>query len=129
MKVKAISKETGKEISLKKQRDVTSYILNPIMSQYIFVSPIMNRTLELYKDEPIIPHIMTESERRKLKENPDYVNDIPKFDVPGYDRVVSNERFERKMISEFYHLLISGDLEIVKFVNNSHPTIQIICEE
>lgn len=88
----------------------------------------MNRTLELYKDEPIIPHEITELERKKLKENPDYINDIPKFDVPGYDRIVSNERFERKMISEFYHLLISGVPDIVAFVNNNHPTIQIICE-
>lgn len=129
MKVRAVSKETGQEISLERQRDVTSYILNPIMSKYIFISPIMNRALELYKDVPLTPHIMTKSEKKKLKENPDYINDIPRFDVPGFDKDVSNERFERKMILEFYNLLMAGDSRTVSFINNNHPSIQIICEE
>lgn len=110
------------DISSMSRREFMSLVYSPIALTYqLFYSKIMLDALEYYKDAPLVEHKITESEKRKLKENPDYALDIPKYEIEGYDDFVSNERLERRISTEFYTRFMTGDRKLVEMVNEHHP--------
>ena len=67
---------------------------------------------------------MTDVEKRKVAKNPDAINDIPKWEIKGYDEFVSNERLDRRISTEFYARFMTGDKKIVEIINNYHPILK-----
>lgn len=120
-----IHRENGKEIQLVNRRDIMAMVYSPIAIIYqLNYSKIMQEAIEYYKDVPLTEHEITESEKRKLAENPDYALDIPKWEIKGYDDFVSNERLERRLTAEFYGRFMSGDRELIKMINAFHPVFK-----
>ena len=87
-------------------------------------SKIMQDAIEYYKDVPLTEHVMTDVEKRKVAKNPDAINDIPKWEIKGYDEFVSNERLDRRISTEFYARFMTGDKKIVEIINNYHPILR-----
>lgn len=122
-------RNTGHTLNIRNKRDIIYKVYSSVSTLWNLYSPFMGYTLEKYKDVPITEHKMTDSERRKLKNNPDYINDIPKYEVRGYDKEVSNSRMDRMLSLEFYFLFLDGSKTVIDFINKFHPDFYVELEE
>ena len=122
--IELFERNTGKKLDITEmsRREFMSLVYSPVNLQYqLFYSKMILDALEYYRDAPLVEHKITESEKRKLAENPDYAMDIPKYEVEGYDAFVSNERLERQISTEFYTRFMTGDRKLIELINKYHP--------
>ena len=123
--VRVFRRDTGKEVTFDDRRSFSSVVYAPIMTVYqVVYSKIIQEAIEYYKDVPLTEHVMTDGEKRKVEKNPDAINDIPKWEIKGYDEFVSNERLDRRISTEFYARFMTGDKKIVEIINNYHPILK-----
>lgn len=122
-------RETNEIIEIKGRKDAIVLLYSPIASFYSLVSPKVGQILEKYKNRPLVKHKITNLEKKKLAQNPDYINDIPKYEIKGYDKEVSKSRLDRELATEFYNLFQSGNEIIVKFINKFHPEYKAYIQE
>lgn len=128
---KIIIKErsTDNIVVIKGKRDFASRVYSPVSPLWSIFSPMIGRVMKKYENMPITKHKITEVEKRRLEKNPDYINDIPKYEVKGYDRVVSNSRMDNRLSEEFYSLFYDMDEIVIKFINKFHPDYYVVKEE
>ena len=88
----------------------------------------MSELLEKYKDEKLVPYKMTESDKKKLKNNPDYIEDIPRYYVPGYDKAVSNWKLDGILAQEFYSRFMNNDPTLVHVTNLWNETYKLVLD-
>lgn len=129
MKVIVKERTTGNIIDFVDKKDFVCKIYSPISPFWSLFSPMIGELTEKYKDVPITEHKMTEVEKRKLEKNPDYINDIPKYEVKGYDKAVSNSRMDQYLAKEFCSLFNNGDETVIKFVNKFNPDFYVVKED
>lgn len=123
------NRNTGHIINIRNKRDLIYKVYSSVSTLWNLYSPFMGQILEKYKNVPITKHEMTESEKRKLENNPDYANDIPKYEVKGYDREVSNSRIDKMLSLEFYLLFLDNSKTVIDFINKFHPDFYAELEE
>lgn len=128
-KIVVKERNTKNIVEIDNKRDFVSKVYSPISPLWSLFSPMIGKLMEKYKNTPITKHKMTEVEKRKLEKNPDYINDIPKYEVKGYDRAVSNSRMDRYLSDEFYSLFCNADETVIKFVNKFHPDYYVVKED
>lgn len=128
-KIVVKERNTKNIVEIDNKRDFVSKVYSPISHLWSLFSPMIGELMEKYKNIPITKHKMTEVEKRKLEKNPDYINDIPKYEVKGYDRAVSNSRMDRYLSDEFYSLFYNADETVIKFVNKFHPDYYVVKED
>lgn len=142
--MKVIDRLTGKEVILfnrekwlslgwskeqadKKERSIIiSTFYTPYYYNYLDFSPFMNRVLKKYKDAPLLPYIPTDYERECIKKDPSYIDLIPRFYVPGYDRAIGSDRVDTRLKVEFYSGWKNEEDFVLKFVNSTNPQYRIV---
>ena len=118
------SGKTEEEILDSAKRAICGILYTPFGNSYLNYSTKMHELESKYAKEiktGPIPYKMTEHDKKELAKNPDYINDIPKLYIPGYDKAVSTSHFDTELVNEFYTRLCDDDPEIIKFVNNVNP--------
>lgn len=118
-KIKIVAKATGKEVEFKSSRKLFSELYSPYMEDYLDYSDVFVSILKRFQDAPLVKYRLTESDKKRIEKNPDAINDIPRYYVPGYDRSVGEE-FCAKMRREFYTKFMSGSKVIVRFINDTN---------
>ena len=124
--MKIINKETGRERIFETRQQVLLNLLAPIKDEFSLVSRTYKDILEKYKDVPLTPYKMTESDLRKIASDPDYIMDIPKFHVKGFDEEVSSTRFDQRICDEFYERFERKDIKLYNWINENNPTYKIV---
>lgn len=123
--MKIINKETGRERIFETRQQVLLNLLAPIKDEFSLVSRTYKDILEKYKDVPLTPYKMTESDLKKIASDPDYIMDIPKFHVKGFDEEVSSTKFDQKICDEFYERFSNQDKKLFVWINKNNPTFKI----
>ncbi len=119
MKLK--DRHTDEAVIFKSKQSILKLVLQPVYTQYMLVSKQLNRLIDEYKDEPLVPYVMTEVDKRKLEENPDYINDIPTLYIKGYDKAVSSKFFEQDLNAEFLDDFFYNEQKLKNIINTYHP--------
>ena len=122
--MKIFNKKTNDEILIPNRRAFAQYVYTDINFMYGFISPILAEISERYKDEELREHLITAVESRKIMENPDYIHDIPKMEVSGYDEEVSATRLDRQIGEEAYNAFLNNDTKLLNLINKCHPTVK-----
>lgn len=122
-----INRFTQEEIVYDTERDFLTDVYFPISGFYIKYSNKLNKLIEDTKNEPLLPYVMTENDKRRLAENPLYINCIPRFTITGYDKRVSNSRFDTALRKEFLARCNRNEGDVINFINEYHPSIIAIC--
>ena len=131
LKLPSISALVASGVSIKNAqqrhyRAVLRAVYSPIL--YPIYSTKMSEFLEKYKDEKLVPYKMTESDKKKLKNNPDYIEDIPRYYVPGYDKAVSNWKLDGILAQEFYSRFMNNDPTLVHVTNLWNETYKLVLD-
>lgn len=129
MRIVTIKRDIDKVVDMEGRNRVIKTILAPIKDEFSYISNTVNQLIEKYKDVPLMPYIMTDVDRRRLEKNPDYIEDIPTWYVPGYDRAVNDARLEGKISNEFWIRWCNCDKALVRWLNRYCDEFRFYIEE
>ena len=115
-----------KKASLKHYKAVLRAVYCPTL--YAIYSTKMADYLEKYKDEKLVPYELTEMDKKKLKNNPDYIEDIPRYYIPGYDKAVSNWKLDGILAQEFYSRFMKNDPTLVQCANTWNEDYYLVLD-
>ena len=111
---------TKKVVKMESRRKIMRLLFSPYSEQYVDYCEYFKSIIKKYRNEPLVEYKLTDADRRELERNPDYINDIPRYIVKGYDTAVGGG-FDGRARDEFYQRFQNADKEIVKFINNVNP--------
>ena len=106
-----------------------TYVLlcNPCYGKWMDVSEEYNKVIEKYRGKAkLVKYTPTVYDLEQLKVNPDHINDMPRWYVPGLDRALSSDELERRMKTEFVSRYDAEDPVIISMVNNYNRTYKIV---
>lgn len=139
--MKIINRETGEEVKIPKVSEMVASgmsvkdaqlrhkknVLRYIYDGNVFFnySYAFDNLLKKYGNKKLIPYEMTESQKSRVKNNPNVMLDIPTYYVKGYDKAVSDIKFDTMLATEFYSRFIKGDTSLIPVVNNWNPNYML----
>lgn len=131
LKLPSISELVAGGMSIKKASDkhykaVLRAVYCPTL--YSIYSIKMADYLKKYKNEKLIPYKLTEKDKKKLKNNSDYIEDIPRYYVPGYDKAVSNWKLDGILAQEFYSRFMKNDPALVECANTWNKDYYLVLD-
>lgn len=106
-----------------------TYVLlcNPCYGKWMDVSEEYNKVIDKYRGKAkLVKYVPTVYDLEQLKVNPDHINDMPRWYVPGLDRALSSDELERRMKTEFVSRYDAEDPEIISMVNKYNRTYKIV---
>ena len=106
-----------------------TYVLlcNPCYGKWMDVSEEYNKVIDKYRGKAkLVKYTPTVYDLEQLKVNPDHINDMPRWYVPGLDRALSSDELERRMKTEFVSRYDAEDPVIISMVNNYNRTYKIV---
>lgn len=106
-----------------------TYVLlcNPCYGKWMDVSEEYNKVIEKYRGKAkLVKYTPTVYDLEQLKVNPDHINDIPRWYVPGLDRALSSDELERRMKTEFVSRYDAEDPVIISMVNKYNRAYKIV---
>lgn len=106
-----------------------TYVLlcNPCYGKWMDVSEEYNKVINKYREKAkLVKYVPTVYDLEQLKVNPDHINDMPRWYVPGLDRALSSDELERRMKTEFVSRYDAEDPEIISMVNKYNRTYKIV---
>lgn len=106
-----------------------TYVLlcNPCYGKWMDVSEEYNKVINKYRGKAkLVKYVPTVYDLEQLKVNPDHINDMPRWYVPGLDRALSSDELERRMKTEFVSRYDAEDPEIISMVNKYNRTYKIV---
>lgn len=143
--LKVYSRSTGEEMAVniedimrveKKtyaQAEATHYqrtyvlLCNPCYGKWMDVSEEYNKVIDKYRGKAkLVKYTPTVYDLEQLKVNPDHINDMPRWYVPGLDRALSSDELERRMKTEFVSRYDAEDPEIISMVNKYNRSYKIV---
>ena len=143
--LKVYSRSTGEEMAVniedimrveKKtytQAEATHYqrtyvlLCNPCYGKWMDVSDEYNKVIEKYRGKAkLVKYTPTVYDLEQLKVNPDHINDMPRWYVPGLDRALSSDELERRMKTEFVSRYDAEDPAIISMVNKYNRAYKIV---
>ena len=74
----------------------------------------------------LVKYTPTVYDLEQLKVNPDHINDMPRWYVPGLDRALSSDELERRMKTEFVSRYDAEDPAIISMVNKYNRAYKIV---
>ena len=102
-------------------------LCNPCYGKWMDISKEYNKVIEKYrKKAKLVKYKPTLYDLEQLKVNPDHINDMPRWYVPGLDRALSSDELERRMKAEFVSRYDAEDPEIISMVNSCNRTYKIV---
>lgn len=143
--LKVYSRSTGEEMAVniedimrveKKtyaQAEATHYqrtyvlLCNPCYGKWMDVSEEYNKVIDKYRGKAkLVKYTTTVYDLEQLKVNPDHINDMPRWYVPGLDRALSSDELERRMKTEFVSRYDAEDPAIISMVNKYNRSYKIV---
>lgn len=143
--LKVYSRSTGEEMAVniedimrveKKtytQAEATHYrrtyvlLCNPCYGKWMDISEEYNKVIEKYRGKAkLVKYTPTVYDLEQLKVNPDHINDMPRWYVPGLDRALSSDELERRMKTEFVSRYDAEDPAIISMVNKYNRAYKIV---
>lgn len=124
-----IERNTGRVMNFKTRKSVMVNMLSPIMDEFSIISHTFNDIVEKYKDAEVVKYEPTKYDIKRMAEDPEYILDMPRYYIPGFDKEVTGTIFEQKIRNEFYERWTSGDVEIYNFINKYHPDFKVVVEK
>lgn len=115
-----------KDAQQKHYKAVLRAVYSPIL--YPIYSTKMSELIEEYKDTKLVPYKMTDTDKKRLKNDPGYIEDIPKWYVPGYDKAVSNWKLDGILAQEFYARFMNNDPTLVHVANLWNETYKLVLD-
>lgn len=106
-----------------------TYVLlcNPCYGKWMDVSEEYNKVIEKYRGKAkLVKYTPTVYDLEQLKVNPDHINDMPRWYVPGLDRALSSDELERRMKTEFVSRYDAEDPVIISMVNKYNRAYKIV---
>ena len=143
--LKVYSRSTGEEMAVNiedimrvekktyNQAEATHYqrtyvlLCNPCYGKWMDVSEEYNKVIEKYRGKAkLVKYTPTVYDLEQLKVNPDHINDMPRWYVPGLDRALSSDELERRMKTEFVSRYDAEDPVIISMVNKYNRSYKIV---
>ena len=143
--LKVYSRSTGEEMAVNiedimrvekktyNQAEATHYqrtyvlLCSPCYGKWMDVSEEYNKVIEKYRGKAkLVKYTPTVYDLEQLKVNPDHINDMPRWYVPGLDRALSSDELERRMKTEFVSRYDAEDPVIISMVNKYNRAYKII---
>ena len=106
-----------------------TYVLlcNPCYGKWMDVSEEYNKVIDKYRVKAkLVKYTPTVYDLEQLKVNPDHINDMPRWYVPGLDRALSSDELERRMKTEFVSRYDAEDPAIISMVNKYNRSYKIV---
>lgn len=106
-----------------------TYVLlcNPCYGKWMDISEEYNKVIEKYRGKAkLVKYTPTVYDLEQLKVNPDHINDMPRWYVPGLDRALSSDELERRMKTEFVSRYDAEDPAIISMVNKYNRAYKIV---
>ena len=106
-----------------------TYVLlcNPCYGKWMDVSEEYNKVIDKYRGKAkLVKYTPTVYDLEQLKVNPDHINDMPRWYVPGLDRALSSDELERRMKTEFVSRYDAEDPVIISMVNKYNRSYKIV---
>lgn len=106
-----------------------TYVLlcNPCYGKWMDISEEYNKVINKYRGKAkLVKYTPTVYDLEQLKINPDHINDMPRWYVPGLDRALGSDELERRMKAEFVNRYDEEDPAIISMVNNYNHTYKIV---
>lgn len=106
-----------------------TYVLlcNPCYGKWMDVSEEYNKVIDKYRGKAkLVKYTPTVYDLEQLKVNPDHINDMPRWYVPGLDRALSSDELERRMKTEFVSRYDAEDPTIISMVNKYNRAYKIV---
>lgn len=102
-------------------------LCNPCYGKWMDLSEEYMAVINKYRGKAkLVKYVPTVSDIKQLKTNPDHINDMPRWYVPGLDRALSSDELERKMKAEFVRRFDAEDSIIINMVNRHNPTYRVV---
>lgn len=102
-------------------------LCNPCYGKWMDVSEEYNKVIEKYRGKAkLVKYTPTVYDIEQLKVNPDHINDMPRWYVPGLDRALSSDELERRMKTEFVSRYDAEDPAIISMVNKYNRAYKIV---
>lgn len=143
--LKVYYRATGEEVAIsvddimrvenktRTQAEATHYqrtyvmLCNPCYGKWMDVSEEYNKVIDKYRGKAkLVKYVPTVYDIEQLKVNPDHINDMPRWYVPGLDRALSSDELERRMKAEFVSRYDAEDPTIISMVNKYNRTYKIV---
>ena len=143
--LKVYSRSTGEEMAVNiedimrvekktyNQAEATHYqrtyvlLWSPCYGKWMDVSEEYNKVIEKYRGKAkLVKYTPTVYDLEQLKVNPDHINDMPRWYVPGLDRALSSDELERRMKTEFVSRYDAEDPVIISMVNKYNRSYKIV---
>lgn len=112
--------ETREVVNMDSRSKVIRNLFSPYSEQYVDYCNYFREIYKRYENAPLVRYRMTEFDKQELERNPDYINDIPRYVVKGFDAAVGGG-FDGRARDEFYQRFQNADKEIVQFINDVNP--------
>ena len=106
-----------------------TYVLlcRPCYGKWMDISEEYNKVIEKYRGKAkLVKYTPTVYDLEQLKVNPDHINDMPRWYVPGLDRALSSDELERRMKTEFVSRYDAEDPAIISMVNKYNRSYKIV---
>ena len=143
--LKVYSRSTGEEMAVNiedimrvekktyNQAEATHYqrtyvlLCSPCYGKWMDISEEYNKVIEKYRGKAkLVKYTPTVYDLEQLKVNPDHINDMPRWYVPGLDRALSSDELERRMKTEFVSRYDAEDPVIISMVNKYNRAYKIV---
>ena len=106
-----------------------TYVLlcSPCYGKWMDISEEYNKVIDKYRGKAkLVKYTPTVYDLEQLKVNPDHINDMPRWYVPGLDRALSSDELERRMKTEFVSRYDAEDPVIISMVNKYNRSYKIV---
>lgn len=121
-----IKRKTNRKIEFADRRAVLAALYAPCKNDFLEYSKIMKETVEKYKDVPLTIHQMTKFEESRVNADESAWEDIPMYEVLGFDKEVSSDNFEQRLRDEFFERFANDDTKIISFINKYNPKYKAV---
>jgi hypothetical protein len=117
--IKIINKQTKAEVNSEDEIAILRIFYRPCYGAFLGISEIMNATLKKYRNAKLIPYKLTEFDKRRIAENPEVLEDLPRMYVPRLDKEISSDKYEAKLKKEFLARFKMEDPVLIKCLNQN----------
>lgn len=118
--VKIINRTNGKEagFAVEDKLSVLKFLYGPLANDFLDISNEMKKAIETYKNVPLTRYKLRGWQQTGLSNGTITEDDIPRYEVKGFDTLVCSAKFDRQLKNEFYLRLLEGDRRVVDFINH-----------
>lgn len=122
-----VEKKTRTQAEATHYQRTYALLCNPCYGKWMDISEEYNKVINKYRGKAkLVKYTPTVYDLEQLKVNPDHINDMPRWYVPGLDRALGSDELERRMKAEFVNRYDAEDPAIISMVNNYNRTYKIV---